>query len=216
MNSSLKDLVILCACKDGMYAIQGLLSRPEALGIRGIEYELFIHIERDPGCLGHAHEFLRPMTDKYQYALIVFDRSGCGREAKSREELEQEVKDKLSQSGWNNRGDVIVIDPELDVWVWSDSPEVDRCLGWQKMQPGLRDWIKQHNKPLWKDDTDKPQQPKEAMQEALRHVRKPRSSAIYKKLAENVSVDRCVDPAFSKFRSTLTKWFPIEPQEENE
>jgi hypothetical protein len=39
-------------------------------------------------------------------------------------------------------------------------------------------------------------------------VRKGRSSAIFFELAQRVSVNRCIDPAFLKFKNTLRQWFP--------
>lgn len=35
----------------------------------------------------------------------------------------------------------------------------------------------------------------------------PRSSAIYQKIAQLVSVRNCVDPAFCLLRETLQRWF---------
>ncbi|MFH1539858.1 MAG: hypothetical protein ABIH66_12975 [bacterium] len=210
MTDYLKDLVILCACKNGEFAVKGLLSRVEALGIRQIVVDTFIHPESDPGCLNRADDFLRSMTNQYKQALVIFDRSGCGQESKTRQELENEVQGKLSRSGWDQRSNVIVVDPELDIWVWSDSLNVDICLGWSGRQPDVRNWIKQNKNDFWPEDTEKPLKPKEAMEEALREVRKPRSSAVYRKLGESVSVDRCVDPAFLKFKRKLHEWFPAE------
>jgi hypothetical protein len=31
----------------------------------------------------------------------------------------------LFTSGWENRAAAVVLDPELEIWVWSDSPEVE-------------------------------------------------------------------------------------------
>jgi hypothetical protein len=45
------------------------------------------------------------------------------------------------------------------------------------------------------------------MEKALRVARKPRSSLLYRELAENVNMERCLDPAFLKLRTTLRKWF---------
>jgi hypothetical protein len=42
----------------------------------------------------------------------------------------------------------------------------------------------------------------------LRTVRQPRSSGLYRKLAEKVSLERCTDPAFDKLRIVLRRWFP--------
>ena len=53
----------------------------------------------------------------------------------------------------------------------------------------------------------KPSKPKEAVELALRHVGKPRSSALFKSLAESVGLRRCTDAAFLKLRATLSAWF---------
>jgi hypothetical protein len=53
----------------------------------------------------------------------------------------------------------------------------------------------------------KPDRPKEAMEEALRRSRTPRSSSLYAELARKVGVQRCVDSAFQQFRDMLCRWF---------
>ncbi len=50
--------------------------------------------------------------------------------------------------------------------------------------------------------------PKGSMEAVLRAVRRPRSSSIYNELAAQVSLRRCVDPAFNKLKTTLQDWFP--------
>jgi len=74
------DLVVLTADKNMKFAIQGLLNRPESLGIRPVTAEVFIHPERDPGCLLRADAFLRPFVNRFVHAIVMFDREGCGRE----------------------------------------------------------------------------------------------------------------------------------------
>jgi hypothetical protein len=113
----------------------------------------------------------------------------------------------LSQNGWGQRTSAIVIDPELEIWVWSDSPHVDEVLGWSGRQPDLRTWLTQRGSIT--DRNGKPNLPKEATEAALKEVRKPRSSSIYQQLAEKVSLGRCVDPAFIKLKNTLQSWFPL-------
>ena len=44
-----KDLIILVADKNMEFAVRGILTRLEALGIRDITYDLYVHPERDPG-----------------------------------------------------------------------------------------------------------------------------------------------------------------------
>ena len=200
------DLVVLTADKNMKFAFAGLLNRPQALAIRPISAVFYIHPECDPGCLLHADAFLRSFVRRYAYAIVMFDREGCGKEEKTSEELEQLVASALTRSGWTDRAAVIVIDPELETWVFSDSPEVDRALGWYGNNPSLRQWL-QDQKYLATGKI-KPPRPKEAMEAALRHVRMPRSSSIYGNLAQQIGFGRCTDGAFQKLKATLQTWFP--------
>ena len=45
------------------------------------------------------------------------------------------------------------------------------------------------------------------IEHALRTVRLPRSAALYRQLAQQVSLTRCTDASFLKFKVTLQKWF---------
>lgn len=202
----MKDLIVLVADKNMEYAVKGLFGRSRDLGIRPIEWDMFVHPRRDPGCLNEAHDFLRPMTRDYDHALVLFDHQGCGRESNSPNELVALVRERLARNGWGDRADVVVLTPELEVWVWNDSPHVDECLGWANRQPPLREWLAANGR--WPYDTSKPPDPKAAMEAALRQVRQPRSSAIYLNLATQVSLQGCVDPAFRRFIQTLQRWFP--------
>jgi hypothetical protein len=102
-----------------------------------------------------------------------------------------------------------VIAPELETWVWSDSPRVDRVLGWNRDDLSLREWLRE--KGLLEEGAVKPTEPKRAVELTLRTVRTPRSSSIYFELAQRVSTDRCTDPAFEKLRRCLREWFPQVP-----
>jgi hypothetical protein len=200
------DLIVLAACKNSEAAIQGILSRHQSLNIRRVEVDIRVHPDSDPGCRGEAHSFLRPFCNQYQHALVVFDREGCGRDAQSREQLEQGIEKRLATNGWQGRAATVVFDPELESWVWSDSREVDTCLGWQSRQPSLREWLVAEG--FLVADQIKPNRPKEAVEAALRIARKNRSSRIYKQLASQVSLKRCTDPAFLKLKTILQTWFP--------
>ncbi|BBO89387.1 methylation-associated defense system protein MAD4 [Desulfosarcina ovata] len=206
MNAYEADLAVLTADKNMKFALEGLLSRPQALAVRPISAVFYIHPESDPGCLLHADAFLRPFARRFAHAIVMFDREGCGQEEKPRDELEKQVTTILSQSGWAERAAVIVIDPELENWVFSDSPEVDAALGWKENNPPLRKWLENKNYLL--ADQIKPARPKEAMEEALRYIRMPRSSSIYGRIARKVSVGRCTDDAFQKLKAKLHEWFP--------
>jgi len=203
---AITDLIALVADSNMENTLRGLLSRYQALGIRPITYDIFRHDKRDPGCWTDAHNFLRPYANQYLHALVMFDHEGSGQERRKAAELEIELECRLQQSGWDeDRARVVVLEPELEIWVWSDSPLVDTYLGWEAHQPDLRAWLRQRN--LLAPDAFKPADPKKALEAALREVRIPRSSAIYRQLAERVSFRGCVDPCFNRFRTILTGWF---------
>lgn len=202
----MRDLVILVADKDMEQAIKGLLERSALLGINeSITWDVFVHPRRDPGCLNEAHEILRPLSAIYRYALVLFDHEGCGREGTGPDDLQATVRDRLERNGWPARSEVVVLAPELEVWVWSRSPHVAACLGWGCQQPPLRDWLAAEG--YWPAEAAKPDRPKEAMEAALRRVRKPMSSAIYLDLARKVSLVGHSEPAFLHFTRTLRPGF---------
>jgi hypothetical protein len=208
MNQSLvqQDLVVVVADKDMEYTIRGLLSREKALRMRAVSAEVFAHPEHDPGCYLRSHTFLRSMVNKYAKAIVLFDRAGCGADARTRAKLEAEVEERLGGSGWKGRCGAIVLDPELEIWVWSDAPHVAEILGWRGRTPPLPQWLRDEQ--FWQDGAAKPHAPKEAMQAVLRLTQLPRSASRYKQLAEAVSLDRCRDAAFLKLKRTLQVWFP--------
>lgn len=168
------------------------------------------NVGRDPGCRLNSASILRPYINQFAYSLVLFDREGSGAdEQQSRIEIEQAVEADLARNGWSSRNAAIVVDPEIEAWVWSDSPHVSSALGWINRQTDMRDWIKS-NTSFWQAQNPKPDRPKEAMREVLREVRKPVSTSIFQDLSKSVGVDRCTDPAFAKLKKTLTDWFSSE------
>ena len=202
----MKDLVILAADKDLEFSLRGLLGRPEALGIRAIDADIYLEPDHDPACALRGVEFLRNFQDQYQCALLMFDHEGSGREAATRETIQGELNSALAVSGWGDRAQAVVLEPELEAWVWSDSPHVDNVAGWKDRDPKLRPWLVEQG---WLNEGQtKPTRPKEAFEAALRAARKPRSASLYKKLADNVGVRRCTDASFGEFTAILREWFP--------
>lgn len=203
----MKDLIVLVADKNTQFTLQGLFSRNQSLGIQDVSQsnDIFVHPQRDPGCYNQCVNFLRAFRAVYNYGLVIFDHEGSGQENKTREELELELEQKLSDSGWNNRIAVIVLEPELESWVWSDSPHVERILGWEEQKISLKTWL--INQRFLESEQLKPSRPKEALERTLRFVQKPRSSSIYEQLAKNVGFAKCQDDSFLKLRNVLQSWF---------
>ena len=199
-----KDLIVLVADKNMKAAVDGILGLREKIGTRTIKIEgIYPHPKRDPGVYRFSPEFLRQFLRLTTYALALFDREGCGSEL-PRTELEEDLERRLAANGWQNRCAVIVIDPELENWVWGSSSRVATCLGWQEIP--LRHWLSERGH--WPAGAGKPRRPKEAVEAALRLKKIARSSSIYSDIARHASFDYCTDPAFGKLRTTLQRWFP--------
>ena len=199
-------LIVLAADKHISASLEVLIGqRPVDLGIRPISFDIRRHPESDPGCRTKAVEFLRPLVKQYRWALVVFDREGCGSKA-PREKIQREVESGLERNGWRGRSKAIVIAPELESWVWSPTGEVARALGWGRDFAQLRAWLEDAG--LWPERQSKPTDPKEATRRALHRNRKVLSSALFKELAASVRFDGCHDPAFTELLTILQAWFP--------
>ena len=202
-----RDLVVLVADKDMEATLRGLLSRRQALGIKAISWEIYAHPDHDPGCRAKGPTFLRSFCNQFEHALILFDREGSGRDTAAPADLEWQLEAQLARNGWEYRAAAIVLDPELEVWVWSASPLVDRVLGWTGRRPGLRQWLAEEA--FLSATAPKPDRPKEAFEHALRHVRKQPSAALFRQLAQSVGFRHCTDRAFRKLQNRLVAWFSI-------
>lgn len=136
------NLVVLVPGKDERETLSGLLSsRQQSLGIASIRFEILVHPRRDPGCFHEAPAVLQPFLRRADRALVLLDFQGSGQENRSAGEIGDDLLHRLDAAGWKNRAGVVIIDPELEVWLWADSPRVDAELGWSGRDRPLRDWL---------------------------------------------------------------------------
>jgi hypothetical protein len=199
-------MIVMVADADAQRTVEALLSRPESLRIRPVDCQIERYPGRDSGCFRDAPEYLRSAIPLFDRALVVFDRHGCGRDDLPRELIELDLEERLARNGWRDRAAAVVLDPELEAWVWSTSPHVAEILGWAEPSGALREWLEASE--LLRPGEAKPDDPKEAMKRVLRAADKKPSPALFGQLAERVGLGRCVDPAFGKFQETLQRWFP--------
>jgi len=137
-----KDLLVIVADLDADDVMQSLLDRCQAFQIKNVNYEIFRHPEHDPGCRGKGVSFARMFCNQYEHLLLMFDHDGSGAENVLPEELEMKLESDLHANVWEeNRAAVIVIQPELEAWVWGDSKQVDQVCGWSSRIPSLRQWL---------------------------------------------------------------------------
>ena len=204
------DLYVLVADLDQQQTIQALLEhRTKSLGIQPPRFEVTKHPHHDGGCYKNSPALLQTLQSQAAHTIVLLDREGSGADELSPEAIETELEARLAQSGWGDRARAIVVDPEIEIWLWAASPHVDEALGWAGRSPDLRGWLT-HNGFL-KDRGAKPSRPKEALRAALRQARIKPSAALFGQIAQKVSLEQCRDRSFNRLRETLRTWFASAP-----
>lgn len=161
--------------------------------------------EKKNGRAPRAGGLLRRHIHTHSRALVVLDQQ-FGAELPAAQ-VQRNIESRLTANGWQHRHAVFVIDPELEVLLGQDNPNVDRLLR-HRRTPGLRaelaaDW-------RWPADASKPPAPKDFLLSIIRNNRAGAPIAAYSKIAGTVSVAGCVDPAFHGIKEAICGWFPKE------
>lgn len=203
-----RDLLVLVADADMREVMRGVLGRSDEVAAGQLDFDVQVHPQRDGGCRTGAATYLRPYLKRFRYCMVVFDRYGCG-SRDSREDIQRSVESDLARNGWDGRSKVIVIEPELEAWIWGDLKAASRQVGWPGDHTALRERLAAEGH--WPRDQDKPEDPKRAMREAMSRSplrRQPRRSArVFRKIADSARFDGCRDAAFNELRETLMTWF---------
>lgn len=202
-----RDLIILVADQDTRNLLDGLLPRVHKIEkLREFTFDIRVHINRDNGVLNNGVNFLRNFLSTHDNAIAIFDFEGCGRENnKTRYAIEDEFENDLVKNGWSvSNCASIVIEPEIESWIWVRSPHLPAAIDWS-----LSDDIYQ-----WLEDTKhlvagqlKPSRPKEAFEAALRICSVARSPSLYKAIASKASYKHCQDASLWKLIDKLRTWF---------
>lgn len=199
------ELVILVPDKDIEQTLHHLLLRPESVGMRPLHsFKLITHPGRDPGVYHTGHDLLRAFEGEAECALVLLDLAWDGVPSQDPARIESDVEARCHDV-WGNRCRCVCIAPEVEAWVWSDSPHVAEALGWNSPSE-LREWLASEQ--LWPAGLPKPPDPKRAFERATRHRRVVPSSSIFGRLAQKVSFTRCQDRAFLRLLNILRTWFP--------
>jgi hypothetical protein len=209
----MRDCLFLLADKNMQAVFEGFLSRPRfynSLNCGKFEYDLRVATgDNDPGLYTRAHELIRPFLKTHRYAVVVLDAEWEG--TPGRDAITQHISEQMRTVGWDkDRFQVIVIDPELENWMWQKNDHVAKALGFDNITEVMEDPDIQK---AWSDGQPKPAEPKETMEKLLRKRRIPRSSAIYKQITSHVTVKDCHDLALLLLIETLRCWFPSEPED---
>jgi hypothetical protein len=198
----MRDLVLLVPDKNTEFTVRGALTRHQALGIREIDFQIFVEQGRDGGVRRRGTQVLTVLVKRFSHALMVFDHEGCGSDVAAGV-LEAQLDNALS-AVWGDRAKAIIIEPEVDVWMWGSETHLRTTMNWQ-FPESIRSWLATQ---LFTFNEDgKPVRPKEALDAAFRRAGVPRSSARYEHVAQRISLANCTDPAFLRFRASVVGWF---------
>ena len=206
-----KDLFALVADLDMEQVMKALCQRHRDLGTRQFGVRIVRHRERDSGCRTRPLAYLRGQLRSFDRCVVIFDHSGCGSQ-EDRATIQQKTEALLARNGWEDRAKVIVVEPELEAWVWGDVKALSRCIAWHDQGQPLREWLADRH--LWARDDRKPHDPKEAVRQAREQIpsrSRPRlTGRLFFDIAWSAKFDRCQDPAFQELVATLRRWFPPE------
>lgn len=209
----MRDCLFLVADKNMEGMLKGFFSRHafrHAIGCGHFDFDLrqdllVAHGQNDPGLYTRANEFLQPYASTHRHAVVIVDAEWGGSPGK--DAISQRLNEHLVNAGWlDDRGCAVVIAPELENWIWQDSPHVCSALGFESTFSALRTKLEAMD--FWQPNEPKPDRPKEAVEWMLRQSKRGRSSAIYQQLATRVTARGCTDQAFHTLRNALRRWFP--------
>ena len=210
MNRLPHDLIVLAADKNMEAALRGiLLHRPRSLGVRPLDVKFLRHPGQDSGCPRTAHAFLRSYVASHAFAIVVFDREGCGPSSCRASNWKSRSSRNWPKTAGRTAAPSL---PSTPNWRHGCGA-ILRTLttNWAGREDSRPYGRGSENRNLLGEADVKPPRPKEAVEVALHEAKRERSSSIYEDLAKTVSLDRCTDPAFAKLRDKLVEWFPAEP-----
>lgn len=162
----------------------------------------------DGGIHWRAHILLRRYTRSHQNAVVMLDQNFGGQ--LSAAVVRGEILGNLLRHGWSAECvEVVVIDPELEIWLWQRrNPHIASAFGYNGAV-SLEEFLEAEG--FWPSAAMKPAKPKEAAYLLLRRYRTGVPMVVYTRIIEHISVGGCQDPAFSRLVGALQRWFPVEP-----
>lgn len=206
-----RDCAFLFADGQMKKTFDGFLNRDgcfRRLDTREFTFDAVVAATGDPGVYTQGHELIEVYRRTHLHAILVLDHDWHG--APRVETIQTNLRKKLIDKGWRAEDvEIIVIKPELEIWLWQDAPFIAEILRFNHPpHESLRKWLEAQGH--WAADHAKPARPKEAFDAICRITKRPRSADTYAKIAQRISVRRCQDPAFCLLRDTLQRWFPPE------
>lgn len=237
----MRPLVILAADDQCRATLRGFFERHNhhlslgcgAISVDGVAFnpdsDIFVHPNSDPGVWKDADKdmILSAARNLYEKALIILDAAFEG--APSSDKIVADIEALVEmRAGWSrDRFEVIVIEPELEAWIWQRSVHVVEAFDFPGTHNQLWDLLanraialEQRSKShrfvdvsdpavaAWPTARSKPENPKGVVEALRAHCQSGPASGIFNEITSRVSVNGCVDTSFHKMREALRRWFP--------
>jgi len=114
-------------------AVMGaILARPEALAIQPVPWVIRRHPGKDSGVCRKGAQLAASLSRQHTHALLIFDHDGCG-DRRPPAEIERRIRGELKRH-WADRGEAVVVSPELELWIWRARAQIARELGITKSE----------------------------------------------------------------------------------
>ena len=213
----MRDCVFFTADSTMKQAILGFMSRNDRfahynLGTAPFTFEpnedLFSSATMDPGTYTTGEELLKPFRNTHRHAVLMLDADWDG--SPGADNIRNDLTDRILASGWSaDAFKVIVIDPELEAWIWQRNQRVATALKFGSVAEMVK---AVHDAKIdWPNGNAKPSRPKEALEAVTTRKRGiGYSSALHRSITATVTLVGCQDAAFLELRHTLQVWFPME------
>jgi hypothetical protein len=210
----MRDCFFLVADNNMRFAFEGFLTRENfhcslecsPFNFDSAEDILVASGDNDPGLYIRGHEILRPAKNTHKHAIVVLDAKWEG--TPGRQVITEQLSSRIASTGWGREDfQVIVIDPELENWIWQRNVNLAHFLRFDSLAKLLNDPDVQR---YWSKEKPKPECPKKVLETLLKKQNMRRSSALYRQISSKVSVKDCQDSAFHLLRDTLRRWFPAD------
>ncbi len=175
---------------------------------------------KDPELFRDCAELLRTQRRTYERALVILDRQFPGTPAEGATAIRERMLPRLHASGWApGTVEVVVIEPCLEAWLWSDDVHVESAFG-HRRPPSLRDVMA--NEGLWPADSLKPvmvgsgDDLKFATRFAANRGGQKLETLLFRKVFGSPrNLDRCTEPGFLHLCAMLQRWFPLNADPES-
>jgi hypothetical protein len=162
----------------------------------------------DGGIHRRAHDLLRRYLPSHHNVIVMLDKNFGGQLPAAI--VREQILNNLLHNGWSAECfEVVVIDPELEVWLWQrGNAHVARVFRYNG-SVSLEAFLEAEG--FWSAAALKPPRPKEAARLLLQRYRGGAPMVVYARIIENISVSGCQDPAFNLLAAALRRWFPLDP-----